>query len=373
MPEQGRVLAFRRREVAESISPTQALAMAKSYLALPISERHSGDASAVYGDADVLMALCGQLRDQVNVNPADVLAEAARIFSWVSSRPQGVGFFDERDFFLGESALLAGTATRILGNRNDTELWLDRADAGYRHTINPTPNLARVAYARLTLRYDMRRHADVLEFVPSVALTFEKLGMYAELGKCFFLEAMSLKELGRSVEATERLQELAAGVEFRQESALRGMAILFIGDLCSSEGKLESALTAYQEALPLLKASNRHAALADLKGSVGQTLRAMGKIDQAVEAYREAVNDHVRLGMQTRAAYLRVVLAEALLDQGRPREAEWELLAALPTIEQEGMAPEGLAAVSLLRESVRQRKTDPAALAQVRDFLRAAN
>jgi len=373
MPEQGRVLAFRRRQVVESISTEQALQAAKDYLAEAVAVRHGASPDAVYGNADVLMALCGQLRDLVNVSPAEVFSEASRIFLWVSGRPQGIGFFDERDFFMGESALLAGSATRLLGNRADTELWLDRADAGYRHTINPTPNLARVAYVRLTLRYDQRRHGDVLEFLPSVSLTFEKLGMYAELAKCWFLESMSLKELGRTAEATAKLQGLICAVEFRQESAIRGMATLYVGDLHSSEGQMEAALQAYQEALPLLKAANRHAALADLKASVGQTLRGMGRLDQAVQAYREAVNDHLALGMQTRAAYFRVVLAEALLDLRKPREAEWELLAALPTIEQEGMAPEGLAAISLLRESVRQRKTDPAALAQVRDFLKAAN
>lgn len=371
MPEQGRVIPFRLRQVAEPTSPAQARSVASEYLSKEAEERHGSDARLIYGDPDVLMALCGLLRESVNLNPAEVLSEASRVFAWVSAQKQGIGFFDERDFFLGESALVAGSATRLLGNRADTELWLDRADAGFRHTINPTPNLARVAYIRLTLRYDMRRHSDVLEFLPSVALTFEKLGMYPELAKCWFLEAMSLKELGRSVEATAKLQALVSGVEFGRETAIRGMATLYIGDLRSAEGQLDEALGAYREALPLLKASNRPATLADLKASVGQTLRLMGRLDQAVDAYRESVNDHVALGMRTRAAYFRVVLAEALLDLGKPREAEWEVLAALPVIEEEGMAPEGIAAVALLRESVRQRKTDPSALAQVRDCLKA--
>ncbi len=369
MPEQGRVLAFRPRQVVEPTSPAQAFGIARQYLTQAAEERHEQDAGATYGDADVLMALCGLLREHVNVNPAEVLAEATRIFAWVSSRSHGIGFFDEREFFLGESALLAGSATRLLGHRADTELWLDRADAGYRHTINPTPNLARVAYIRLTLRYDMRRHSDVLEFLPSVALTFEKLGMYAELAKCWFLEAMSLKELGRTAEAATRLHGLIDAAEFRSENAIRGMATLYIGDLESAEGHLEAALAAYQGALPLLKATNRHATLADLKASVGQTLQAMGRLDQAVGAYRESVHDHEALGMRTRAAYFRVVLAEALIGLGKPREAEWEVLAAIPTIEEEGMAAEGLAAVALLRESVRQRKTDSVALAQVRAYL----
>jgi tetratricopeptide (TPR) repeat protein len=319
------------------------------------------------------MAVCGALREQLNVSPRDVAAEAARIFAWVSARPQGIGFFDERDFFLGESALLAGGATRLLGDRAETELWLDRADAAYRHTINPAPSLARVAYIRLTLRYDMRRHTEVLELLPSVALTFDKLGMHAELAKCWFLEAMSLKELGRTADAASRFQSLISAVDFRSENAIRGMAMLNLGDLHSGEGRLNEALSAYQLALPVLKAAHRHTVLADLKGMMGETLRRMGQLGAAVDAYRECVSDQVRLGLRTRAAYSRVVLAEALLEHGKSREAEWEVLAALPTIEEEGMAPEGLAAVTLLRESVRQRKTDTNALAQVRDYLQAKN
>jgi Tetratricopeptide repeat len=373
MPEQARVLPFRLRQSRGPRSGAEALVEAQTYLARTEEERHEVGRESVYGDPDILMAVCGLLRDQLNVSPGEVSAEAARIFAWVSVRPEGIGFFDERDFFLGESALLAGGATRLLGDRTSTELWLDRADAAFRHTINPAPNLARVAYIRLTLRYDMRRHNEVLEFLPSVALTFEKLGMYTELAKCWFLEAMSLKELGRTVEAAGRFQCLISAVDFRSEDAIRGMALLNLGNLHSGEGRLKEALNAYQLALPELKSAHRYAVLADLKGMMGETLRKMGQLGAAVDAYRECVNDQVGLGLRTRAAYSRVVLAEALLELGKPREAEWEVLAALPTIEEEGMAPEGFAAVTLLRESLRQRKTDPGALARVREYLQAKN
>jgi hypothetical protein len=66
-------------------------------------------------------------------------------------------------------------------------------------------------------------------------------------------------------------------------------------------------------------------------------------------------------------------LAEALLEVGRAREAEWEILAALPTIEEQKMVPEGFAAIALLRESVKQRKTDPKALLELRQYLKAKN
>ena len=372
MPELGRVLEFRPRASAPLASRAEAVAAATEYLACTAEERNER-LEATYGNADILMAVCGLLKNRLNEDPAGVLTEAQSIHSWVSSRQDGIGFFDERDYFLGESSLLAGCATRLIGDRSDAELWLDRADAAYRHTINPTPNLARVSYIRLTLRYDMRRYREVLELVPSVALTFEKLGIYSELVKCWLLEAMSLKELGLGPQAALRFESLIGRAEFASETTFRAIAMLNLGNLRSDEGQLDRALRAYQEALPILSVLNNRTALADLKGMVGDTLRKLGQLGPAIVAYREAVEEYVGIGMKTRVAYLRVLTAEALLEAGRLREAEWEVLAALPTIDEQGMAQEGLAAVALLRESVAKRKTDSGALALVRQHLQARN
>jgi tetratricopeptide (TPR) repeat protein len=345
--------------------------LAQDYLSKSPEDRRALGSEAIYRDLDVLLAICGQLRDLANTNPTDVLSEASSIYSWVNEQAQPLGLFDERDFFLGESALLAGNACRMLGDRSATDLWLDRADASYRHTINPAASLARVAYARMTLRYDTGRFSDVLELLPSVAITFQKLRMNAELAKCRYLEASCLKEMGRFDESVQRFEALMASSEFEAEPALRGMSMMSVGNMRSAEGDQQRALDAYRAAQPLLEAGKRYSVLASLKGMVAETLQRLGQVAAAVDAYRESVSDYVRLGMQTRAAYLRVVLSEALLEAGRPREAEWELLAALPTINEQEMVPEGFAAVVLLQESLRQRRTDPKALADLRSHLQA--
>jgi tetratricopeptide (TPR) repeat protein len=372
MPEQARILQF-PGPASKRRSPGDALCVAKDYLSLAVDERQKRGVENTYRDLDVLLAVCGVLRERGNTSPAEVFEEATRIYSWVQSQGSSLGYFDERDFFLGESALLAGSACRFLGERADTDLWLDRAEASYRHTINPAASLARVAYVRLSLRYDAGRYADVLELLPSVALTFGKLGMNAELGKCRFLEAMSLKELGRFEESISCFQRLLSQHEFQADSGLRGMAMLNMGNIRSAEGDQREALASYRAAQPLLETAQRFVVLADLKGMVAETLTRMGQIGTAVDAFREAVADFVRLGVHTQAAYYRVMLAEVLLHAARPREAEWELLAALPTINEQKMVPEGFAAVALLQESVRQRKTDPRALAELRQHLQTAN
>ena len=99
--------------------------------------------------------------------------------------------------------------------------------------------------------------------------------------------------------------------------------------------------------------------VAHLKSVVGESLRQQGNLAAAVSAYRDSVQDYLSLEMLTWAAYVRVVTAETLIALGRHREAEWELLAALPTIEEQKMEPEAFAAIALLKESVRMRRTDP--------------
>jgi hypothetical protein len=76
------------------------------------------------------------------------------------------------------------------------------------------------------------------------------------------------------------------------------------------------------------------------------------------------------LGFKTKVAYIRMLLAETLLLADRPREAEVEILAALPTIEEQEMAAEGIVAISLLRESIRQSCPDREVLRQVREHLK---
>jgi hypothetical protein len=105
--------------------------------------------------------------------------------------------------------------------------------------------------------------------------------------------------------------------------------------------------------------------------TVGETLRLQGNLSPAVEAFREGIRGYAELGMKTYVAYAQVMLAETLLALGRNREAEWEILSALPTIEEQKMVPEGFAAVAILRESASRRQADPNALRELREHLKA--
>jgi hypothetical protein len=73
-------------------------------------------------------------------------------------------------------------------------------------------------------------------------------------------------------------------------------------------------------------------------------------------------------------AYLRIVLAETLVALSRHREAEWQIAAALPTIEEQKNASRGRRrGFSLLRESLSRRNADAKTLREVRELLSHRN
>jgi tetratricopeptide (TPR) repeat protein len=305
--------------------------------------------------------------------PADVFAEGSAAYGWVVAQEQPVGLFDERDFFLGELALVTSSAARYLGSFQECEKWLDRAEAAFRHTVNPSPLLANAAYARLALKHHQGRHDDVLDLLPWLETSFARLEMKLELAKARFLKAMSLKQLGRQKEALDVVTPLCAEPVVRHEAGLYAQILIATGELHAELGDFVRSIRAYQEAIPVVSEGGRSFVGAELKWGIGDAYRGSKNMLLASEAYQGALEDYRALQMDGKEAILRLVVGETLLQLGRAREAEWQVLAALPKIDQEKMVPEGFAAVALLRESVRLRSTDSKALGELREYLQAKN
>jgi tetratricopeptide (TPR) repeat protein len=318
---------------------------------------------------EALAAVSRLLRQEWNSRPAFVAEQACLAYRRLTNFDSKCGLFDERDYYLGEMALLAGGAFHLVGQRDEAEAWLERADAGFRHTLNPTPQLAHVSYLRLAVRYSRRRYDEVLELIPSVQESFERLGMGEYAGKARFLEAMTLKESERLREAFEKFSGLKASLDESRDGGTLGQVLVETGAVAAAEGNFEEALADYERALPLLKRSGRGFAIPHLLLSIGDMFRHQGRLAAAINSFREAIKGYASFDMATFVAYSRVIMAETLIAIGRPREAEWEILQALPTIKEQKMVPEGFAAVALLRESVKRQKADPNALRELREHL----
>jgi len=372
MPETARVLAFPTRRTSTPVSPADARRMAQEYLSTPEEGRSEGLRKESLSNCDVLFAICRILRDTMESEPAVAVNEATALYHWSTNPTSVVGLFDEREYLVGEAALIAAKGSRFMGKFTDAERWLDRSDAAFRHTVNPAPSVAGIAFERLALRYAAGRYEETLELLPSLKSSFNKLGMDIDNAKAQFLEAVTLRALGRLDEHFALLRRLDEALGLRDCPSLHGQVLVHIGNHEAVLGQFDAAARTYEKALPIVMRGNRPVALCELKWSIGDAYRGQGSLGRAIEAYRAAKNDYQALGFQAFVIQLSLVLAEVLLALGRDREAEWEILSALPTIEQERMVPEGFAAVALLRESVRHRKTDPAALRELRERLQAS-
>jgi tetratricopeptide (TPR) repeat protein len=357
------------RTISNVISRREALRRVDEYLATEPERRTDELRQRLVNDPETMLGLIAALRPIRDARPEEALREGSSLYSWLSRVKSSFGTFDESDYFLGEVGLITGGACRLLGQRDQAELWLDRADSCFRHTLNPGPLLAMTAYARLALRYDMRRYDEVLELLPSLIQSFLRFGMLGEVSKCQLLRAVALKESGKHSEAISALVAMSSDDQCARDASVLGVVLVNLGDLQSTQGDLPSALASYQRAASVLATADHPYILAHLKGSIGQTLRDQGNIPAAVSAFREAAAAYDALGMKTQAAYARVVTAESLLLLTRAREAEFELFAALPTIDGQKMLPEAQAALALLRESVKQRRLNAGALADVRKHL----
>src|SRR5437660_952631 len=110
MSESARILRFPARRESAGLTPFQAKEIAQAYLSLP--SKHRPD---VLSDADVLGAVCSLLREMWETDPSTVASEASSLYLSIAGGGPTLGLFDERDYFLGETALIAGTAYRFVG------------------------------------------------------------------------------------------------------------------------------------------------------------------------------------------------------------------------------------------------------------------
>jgi tetratricopeptide (TPR) repeat protein len=371
MSSSAKILRFPVRSDSGCLSPKEAELAARDFLAGEISDRTDESRRQCLGNADVMLSLCSLLRRNRDLAPEVVFEHTRDIYQWVSRPDSELGLFDERDYFLGELALIAGGVCRQLGRREESFLWLDRSEAGFRHTLNPAPGLANVAYARLALRFEMGRYSDVLELSPSLEASFGKLRMGVEAAKCRLLLASTLKIVGEHSRAIELLEVLPDDPVLSDEPFLRARILGELGDLQQLRGEYSLASIAFQTALLQLEGRETSAAGADLKIYLGAAYRSLGSLAKARDAYRAGLREYESLGMRSLVAYSHLLVAEVLLEMKRDREGEWEILAALPAIDEMKMVPEGFAALALLRESVARRKTDRSALHQLRNQLQS--
>lgn len=364
----GELIAFPWR--THRMSPEQGWKAAQEVLAIPATERAGRLGELRLDDPELLLCVCEVLRSRLESSPARVREEAEFFYEFLSQPRRSIGLFDEREYFLGELTLTAGTACRILFHRERARHWFEHAESYFSMSSNGLAHVARLAYQRMALAVEERHFEEVLELLPTWIESFDRLGLPEDALKCRFLEALVLRETGHSARAVEVLRNVCDRAEEQGNLRLAAEAANNLAEFCRALGDLNQAMVYARKAFPILKELNNTVGLVKLRWSVGDILREQGKTSEAIDAYREALESAREVGMRGDEAAIHLVLADVLLDAGQDRQAEWEVRAALPIIEEEKMVPEGYAALSLLRDALRVRQVDRKALRQLHGYFR---
>jgi tetratricopeptide (TPR) repeat protein len=343
---------------------------AEQALSIPIADRSTRAGELRLQDPELILCVCGILRSRWENSPVAVRDDAEFFYRFVEDLSHQIGLADERDYFQGELALIAGCASRVLFRTQDADRWLSAADASFGRSKNAHMDLARVGYQRLALLLEERQLDEVLELSPLWVETFEQLDMHEDALKCRFLQGIVHFELGQLDKAIEVFTTICREAERLGILRLVAQAANNLVRYYASLGDENNALRYARKALPLQKQLNDRVGFAKLQWSIGDLLRKQGKRTAALEAYREAQTESREIGMRGDLAALHLVVADLLIEGGQEAQAEWEIRAALPIIDEEKMVPEGIAALSLLRESLRRRQIDKQALRDLHGYFR---
>jgi tetratricopeptide (TPR) repeat protein len=360
----GRVLRF----PSGRLSSDQAERAAERIFATPFDERAEKKRTLHLEDPETLLTLCGVLRDRMGSSPSSVHDEAEFLYRFLESPKREIGLFDERDYFLGETALIAGAACRYLSRREESWIWFDRSEASFRHTMNAAADLSRLGYQRLAERFEERQIGLVLELLPPLIASFERLGMAEDALKCRFLEGLAFLESDQPLDAVRVFETICERAEALGSRKLLAEAFVNLTQAHGMLGEADAAINASSRAIPLLRELGNQISLAKVQWGLGMLLRESDEIPQAIAAFRGAQAEFNALGLRADIAALSLVIADLLLDQGHDAEALQEIAAALPVIDELKMAPEGMAALSLLRESARRQEVNRAALRELHGY-----
>ena len=352
-----------------SVSPDQGLSIAQAIRGVPTSERLP-KFSEQLGEPEVLLALCHLLDRNLESEPARILEDSDFFYQHLEARPENESafLFDEQEYYLGELALLAGIGSRVLGHREQARMWLDRAEAWFLLTSNFQADLSRVAYQRLAVTIEEGRFHEVLRVVEPVKRSLARVHATESLLKCRVLQAIAYKETDQLDQALSLFKDVLH--EARSIGSERLMSSCYVNSvqIHAMRGETDAAARLVNEALPLLRSTNNRKDLAKLQWGVANLLRVDGRLGLSIEAFRIAQKQFVDLEMPADVAAISLVVADLLLELGQEAQAEWEIRAALPVIDELKMVPEGVAALSLLRESVRRRKIDRQALRDLHGY-----
>jgi hypothetical protein len=228
---------------------------------------------------------------------------------------------------------------------------------------------ARAQYHMLARDYSLDRSEEIVRQAPSVIANLSRLGMHQDALRARLIIARALKFLGRDDEASAVIEIVHTESVQLRDTLVEALSLCDRAELLNRSGDSAASLGVIPEALEAASRSGCEWAVADVEATCGEILRDAGHLGRAIEAYDAAVRMNESIGMESKTAYLRVLLAETMLMAGQPGQAASQILAALPVIDRNQLTREAIAAVGILRESILRQTINPGAIRALREQL----
>lgn len=263
---------------------------------------------------------------------------------------------------VGELALLAGISARFLHRYKEALELFDVASKRFGESDSSPGDLARLRYQRLAFKLEARQLDGVLAESLVLQSAFEHLGMAEWATKCLYLQGAAYRELGRYADCVRVMEDVHERAVRIESFKMQAMSLTGLAGCYAALGDASLAVGAAKKAQAALRRFRSPVTIAKLHWSLGDLLKSVGRFEESEIVHRIALRELARLRLPAEVAAVRVVLTDTLLQLGRDDDARAELHAALPDLERYEMFHESVAAVALLRASLRRNKIDRSAL-----------
>lgn len=319
-------------------------------------------------DVYVVLSL---LRRERNRKHAAVLECAMRLYDRLTRRAPNGSSDGENAFFLGEFAFLAATIWRMTGNVRERRDWLTRAHSHFAQANSNEPLLLKIRLTEASEAFDFHRYEAVKNETADILLLLESFEMSRELLLCKLVSALALKMRGDNTNAGAKLAQLVSEWRNSSEKHCFSIAASSLAEIRSFENESTQAAELAAEALIAAREYGDRCAEAAAWTFISTLHRDEGNVEACISALITSKEIYEEVPSQRHAAYVRVVIAEVLIENRRWLEAVRELLGAVPVIRSENMIAEGVHALKLLSMLPREFATEKSALKNTLALIRS--
>ena len=321
------------------------------------------------GSGDAPLALSGPSSEARVHRRLCVRDEAEFLYRFIETPRRPIGLFDEREYFLGETALLAGTACRQLSRREEATSGstAPRPASATRSTRPPTSRASDTSGSRSGSRSGSSTSCS--RCLPALLESFRQLEMHDEALKCRFLEGLALLESDELTEAVRVFDEIVVEAERLGNSQAARERLREPDAHLRDDGERRGGHRGLRESHPGPAASRRPRRPRQDPVGAGDA-PARDRPGRGFDRARTARRRRSSRRSACARTWRRSISSSRICCSrpGRSARRSARSPPRCPIISELKMAPEGMAALQLLRESARRQEINRQALRELHGY-----